>query len=119
MSCGAGDHEPTPLLAPPDLGAGLTGSCAVQSGPIAEVRLGLDSTSPKCIEVRPTQRLRVVNGLPRDVTVLLGGKGLEVGGNGESTFPLRFEQFLQPGGFQATTDAFGLSAHDFELRFEG
>lgn len=116
-ACGAG-AQPPKALAPPDIeGAGAAGVCLRSEGGGAVVSLGVDTPTPRCIIVRGGQRLTVVNKLSRPVTVLLGGKGFQVAAAGESTFPLRFEQYLAPGAHSAKTDAYP-GGGGFEVRLE-
>lgn len=115
--CAAGGDEQQ-ILASPQVLTPAAGTCTESRGELAEVVLNPDSPSPRCLIVRATQRLKVVNRFPNQVTVLLGGKGLEVSGLGEGSFPLRFEQFLQKGGYVARISLYDPGTYGFEIRLK-
>lgn len=117
-ACAAGGDEQQILASPGILTPADPGMCTESKGELAEVVLNPDAPSPRCLIVRGTQRLSVVNRFPDQVTLLLGGKGLEVSGSGEGSFPLRFEQFLQKGGHVARISLYDPGTYGFEIRLE-
>lgn len=116
--CAAGGEAEQILASPGVLTAAEPASCSESKGELAEVILNPDVPSPQCLIVRGTQRLSVVNRFPDQVTVLLGGKGLEVSGAGEGSFPLRFEQFLQKGGHIGRISIYDPDTYGFEIRYQ-
>lgn len=116
--CAAGGDEQQILASPGVLTPADAGICTESKGELAEVVLNPDAPTPRCLIVRGTQRLNVVNRFPDQITLLLGGKGLEVSGSGEGSFPLRFEQYLQKGGHVARISLYDPDTYGFEVRLE-
>ena len=96
----------TPLLnlVPVDPGGPAAGACEMPTAHVAIVLLHPDTPSPRCIQVRPGQLLRIVNstnsfGQPGEVvTIRLRGFAPRTLQSGEGyTFPTPISDVLAPG----------------------
>lgn len=102
--------------APPDFtGPGAAGVCAEDDSDIVTVVLEQDTPSPRCLVVRGSQRLRVVNSVDKTVFAKLGGAEITLPSGSSVTLAEGFSVYLVPGGHFMTTD---LYAGGVEFRLE-
>jgi hypothetical protein len=99
---GAALDTPTPLetdtvRATPYAQQPAAGICAEAESEEAVMRLLPGIPDPRCVIVRPDQRLRVVNETGADVNISLGPFALPLPSDGETVFGPTFGEYLLPG----------------------
>lgn len=108
VSAGAAEAPTTspsaPVLAPADRARPSSGFCGTMPGPVALVEVDPGAPAPRCLVVRPDQRLEVVNSTDREgnrggpLTVRFANWPRRVVPlHAGSTFDRPFGQYLAPG----------------------
>ena len=88
-----------PQTKPYSSGHGAAGVCEPANGKIATIRLGVDTTLPRCAVVQDDQWLRVVNDFHEKLIVSLGNLRVVVGPSGTVTVDRPFASYLTPGSW--------------------
>lgn len=89
--------DTTSGLATPMADTPAAGICGESSGEVVTMTINPDMPDPRCMAVRPDQRLRIINRLQEDVRVLLGQLTATIPPDGEHTLEKTFGEMLLPG----------------------
>lgn len=100
---------------PPDGDSPAAGTCGQTAGAVAEVTLNPDVPSPRCVQVRPDQSLRVRNATDQPVDVSFGGTSATVAAGAAQAFPRPFGEYLAPGVHRVSTSLYGGSGPEIYL----
>lgn len=73
------------------------GICAEFEGEVVTMTVSPGMPDPRCVIVKPDQRLHVVNNLETEVTAALGNLTTYIAPGGDHTFEKTFGEFLMPG----------------------
>jgi peptidoglycan hydrolase-like protein with peptidoglycan-binding domain len=103
------ETSPSP---PPEPAAGI---CASDDGSIAEVVLGGDTPTPRCLAMPGDHRLRIVNDGDA-TTITLGSWSVDLDTGGAATSPLPVGAYLDPGTHTVTVSRYGGSGPDLLVR---
>lgn len=90
----------TQSLATPYAMQPAAGICASFEGEIVEVTLNTDMPDPRCSEVRPDQKLRVINKTQNKLEVSIGSFTASLEPGAETVFDTPFGEYLAPGVHQ-------------------
>ena len=85
------------VLAPADTQTPAAGTCLPADGPVATVTLSPDVPQPRCVVVKPEQRLDLVNPGQTAVTATLGAQTIIVPAGQTGRIDLAFGDYLEPG----------------------
>lgn len=91
-------------LKEPDSDLPAAGACAEPQGPVVEIGLGEDTPIPRCVIVRPDQRLELVNGRGWGVTARLATFSARMEPGQRAAIGPTFGEYLAPGVHSVTTD---------------
>jgi hypothetical protein len=81
------------------------GICAEFEGEVVTMTISAGMPDPRCVIVKPDQRLHVVNNLESEVTAALGSLTTYIAPGGEHTFEKTFGELLMPGVHNLNTSA--------------
>jgi hypothetical protein len=95
--CNLPQSEPALELATPVSQSPAAGICAAVEDPVVTMTIRPDVPDPRCLQVQPAQRLRVVNQSGQVQAVQLGGEGAEVAPEADYIFEHSFGQLLLAG----------------------
>jgi hypothetical protein len=89
---------PTPeVLATPAAMQPAAGICAEFEGDIVTMTINPDIPDPRCIDIRPEQKLAVVNHRSETLRVRIGSLETTILPEGQHLFDLPFGDYLAPG----------------------
>ena len=88
----SGDSKATPYADSP-----AAGLCAEFEGEVVTMTINPDMPDPRCVIVKPDQRLRVVNNLESEIEVSLGNVSSSILQSDAYTFEKTFGELLLPG----------------------
>jgi hypothetical protein len=86
-----------PYFATPAAQSPASGICGGFDGEVIPITIRPDIPDPRCVEVRPDQKLRVINGTAGVLHVVIGLFEVDIEPNGEHTFDVPFGEYLLPG----------------------
>jgi hypothetical protein len=89
---GSANGKATPYADTP-----AAGICAEFEGEIVTMTINPDMPDPRCIIVKPDQRLRVVNNLESEIQASLGSLSSSIVPDDDYTFEKTFGELLLPG----------------------
>ncbi len=90
----------SPILATPAAQSPAAGICAEFEGETITVTINPDIPDPRCVSIRPDQKLVVVNHRGEPIQVKIGHFEASLPNGGEQFFDLPFGQYLAPGVHQ-------------------
>jgi hypothetical protein len=94
-------------LEPPDASEPAAGICEGPSkGPVATIQLNVDTASPRCLQVLPTQRLQIANRFGESVSVTVAGATFELADNDTRLVSAELGQIWEPGVHLVKTSAY-------------
>jgi hypothetical protein len=86
-----------PTLIPADSDSPAAGICGAMEGETVTFAISLDVPSPRCAQVRPSQRLEIVNTTDAPVVVTFAGRELPIEARGSFRIDEAFGSYLAPG----------------------
>lgn len=89
-----------PAKATPYAESPAAGICGESEGPVVTVTIQPDIPDPRCLVIRPDQRLKVVNRTSGSLQVALGPFLAEIDPGGEYLFDRAFGEYLASGVHQ-------------------
>jgi len=90
--------QPLSGLKPPDSDTPAAGICAQFDGEIVAITINdPPPPSPRCVQVTPEQRLKIINATGAPVRVKLAHFDVEIPPAGETTFDQKVGEYLAPG----------------------
>jgi hypothetical protein len=90
----------SPVLATPAAQSPAAGICAEFDGENVTITINPDIPDPRCVSIRPDQKLMVVNHRGEPIQVRIGNFEVSLPNGGEQFFDLPFGQYLAPGVHQ-------------------
>jgi hypothetical protein len=119
--CGSGGDDASPpasstTLAPSESPGPAAGSCAPAVGEFAAFTMAVDVPMPRCLQVRPDERLRLTNGFDHPIDVTIGGVTATLAPGETQTVGPRFASYLAPGVHVVHSAAYGGSGPELWLR---
>ena len=89
--------QPPETLATPAAMQPAAGICAEFEGDIVTMTINPDIPDPRCIHIRPEQKLTVINHRMETLRVRIGSLETTILPEGQHLFDLPFEDYLAPG----------------------
>ena len=102
-------------LRPPDSETPAAGTCGSFSATVVEITINADIPSPRCVQVRPDQSLRVANASGETVEVSFAGRSATLADGASQAYPQAFGDYLAPGVHRVTASLYGGSGAEVWL----
>lgn len=102
-------------LRPADSPTPAAGACGNVAGAVIEITINPDVPSPRCVQARPDQSLRVRNAAGEPVDVSFGGRSARLADGASEAFPQPFGEYLAPGVHRVSASIYGGSGAEIYL----